>query len=223
MLLGGSAAERDVIAGLLSEGGDDAYELDWVHSESTVVDGLGSTQVILWRLGAGARLEEFVEWIDAAEFTAPVVAVMDAGEDDIAAIRCGATDAVIFDRLDTGTLSRSIRYSMERHRLITELERERQLLHALLDTLPSAIYFKDIESRFLRISRKLANDFRLDHPSDVIGKTDSDFFEEEHSNNTFRDEQALVRGEVDVIRKEEARGLGRRSRHLGCYQQASAP
>ncbi|MGA9597857.1 MAG: histidine kinase dimerization/phospho-acceptor domain-containing protein, partial [Acidimicrobiia bacterium] len=203
MLMGGSLADRDVIARLLSEAGSDAYDLDWVQSESAIVWGLGGTQVILWRLGEGARLAEFVEWVDAAEHTAPVVAVMDPGEDDIAAIRCGATDAVIFDHLDAGTLSRSIRYSVERHRLITELERERQLLHALLDTLPSAIYFKDAESRFLRISRKLANDFNLAHPSQVIGKTDSDFFAEEHATTAFRDEQALVGGEVDVIRKEE--------------------
>ncbi len=203
LMVGGSSADRDAIAELLAEAGDDADELVWVASESGVIDGLGNAKVILWRLGSGTRLAEFVEWVDAAEHTAPVVAVMDAGEDDIAAIRAGATDALLFDRLDAGTLSRSIRYSMERHRLIAELERERQLLHALLDTLPSAIYFKDADSRFLRVSRKLANDFRLDHPSDAIGKTDSDFFEKEHSNNTFRDEQALVRGDVDVIRKEE--------------------
>ena len=49
----------------------------------------------------------------------------------------------------------------DRKKAEAALEQERYLLHALMDTLPHNIYFKDAASRFLRINKALATCFRL--------------------------------------------------------------
>src|SRR5262249_24131985 len=49
---------------------------------------------------------------------------------------------------------------------------ERHLLYSLLETSPDAIYFKDEHSRFIRVSRAMAERHGLGDRASVIGKTD---------------------------------------------------
>ena len=72
-------------------------------------------------------------------------------------------------------------------------ETDHYLLLTLLDNVPEHIYFKDTESRFIRISKSLAKTFGLKYPSDAIGKTDFDFFTSEHARAAFEDEQEIIR------------------------------
>jgi two-component system, sensor histidine kinase and response regulator len=83
------------------------------------------------------------------------------------------------------------------------LQREHGLLRALMDNLPDSIYFKDTASRFLRISRALAERFGLSDPSLAVGKTDADFFTEEHARQAYADEQELVATGRPVVGLEE--------------------
>ncbi|MHB8971997.1 MAG: ATP-binding protein [Pirellulaceae bacterium] len=82
-------------------------------------------------------------------------------------------------------------------------ERERFLLDTLLATLPDSIYFKDQQSRFLRIGRVMAQRFGLADPAAAIGKTDFDFFRNEHASQARADEVRLMESGDTVLRLEE--------------------
>jgi FixJ family two-component response regulator len=60
---------------------------------------------------------------------APMIMLTGHGNDriDLEAMRAGATDYVVKGGPDPSSLARSIRYAVERHRLLAELEHERQL------------------------------------------------------------------------------------------------
>jgi len=83
------------------------------------------------------------------------------------------------------------------------LEQERNLVKALMDNLPHNIYFKDAQSRFIRINKALANCFGLRDDSEALGKTDFDFFTEEHARPAWEDEQRVMQSGQPVLDKEE--------------------
>jgi PAS domain S-box-containing protein len=84
-----------------------------------------------------------------------------------------------------------------------ELLQERALLRSLMDNVPDNVYFKDAQSRFIRISKALATRFGIQDPAEAVGKTDFDYFTEEHARLAFLDEQAMIRSGRPVIGKEE--------------------
>jgi PAS domain S-box-containing protein len=90
----------------------------------------------------------------------------------------------------------------ERKQAQDALKRESSLMQALMDNIPDAIYFKDTESRFTRVNRHAP--YRGNKsPEEVIGKTDFDFFIEEHARAAFEDEQQIICTGVPVIDKVE--------------------
>ena len=91
----------------------------------------------------------------------------------------------------------------ERKKAEMALERERYRLHALMDNLPHNIYFKDRDSRFLRINRALEICFGLRESSEAIGKTDLDFFTDEHARQAMEDEREIMRTGRPIVDHEE--------------------
>jgi PAS domain S-box-containing protein len=91
----------------------------------------------------------------------------------------------------------------ERKRAEAELASERNLLRGLLNTTSDAIYFKDLESRFIRCSAAMAPLFNLAGPEDLIGKRDFDFCDAEHARRAFEDEQEIIRTGRPIIGKSE--------------------
>ena len=83
--------------------------------------------------------------------------------------------------------------------------RDRHLLNTLLLNIPDSIYFKDPESRFMRLSDAMAEKFGMQSEEEVIGKTDADIFSEEHARAAREDEIRIIEtGEplVDRVEKE---------------------
>ncbi len=80
-------------------------------------------------------------------------------------------------------LSRNI---TEQKQFEETLANERDLLQIFMDNIPDTLYFKDTESRFIRINKAQANLLRVNTPQDAIGKTDMDFFPPILLNNSLR-------------------------------------
>jgi len=84
-----------------------------------------------------------------------------------------------------------------------KLNNELSLFSTLMENIPDCIYFKDINSRFILISNSHAKLFNLNSPAQVFGKTDLDFFTEEHSRMAFEDEQTIIRTGKSAVNIEE--------------------
>lgn len=83
------------------------------------------------------------------------------------------------------------------------LEYERYLLQSLMDNLPDRIYFKDREHRFLRNNRAHLERFDIQDPARAVGKTDFDFFSEEHAHQAYQDEEEVIRTGRPLTKEEK--------------------
>ncbi|TWT70791.1 PAS domain-containing hybrid sensor histidine kinase/response regulator [Crateriforma conspicua] len=80
-----------------------------------------------------------------------------------------------------------------------QIEYEKYLLGTLLDTVPDSVYFKDSDSRFIRLSRSCANKLGVDDPEDALGKSDADFFASEHAQKALADERQIMQTGQPVL------------------------
>ncbi|MEP6902263.1 MAG: PAS domain S-box protein [Actinomycetota bacterium] len=95
-----------------------------------------------------------------------------------------------------------VRDVTERKLAEVELALESNLMQVLMDNIPDAIYFKDTQSRFVRVSKHVHLK-GIKSPEDAIGKTDFDFFAEEHAQPYFDDEQRIVQSGEPIIDQEQ--------------------
>lgn len=92
--------------------------------------------------------------------------------------------------------------SEERRNLLT-LKRDQRYLRSLLENMPDNIYFKDLQSRFVRVSYAMSAKFNASEPEALIGKSDFDFFTPEHAQPAFDAEQQIIRTERPIVNLEE--------------------
>lgn len=83
---------------------------------------------------------------------------------------------------------------------ITELKKTEQnyrkekcLLDSLMNGMAENIYFKDLESKFIRVSNNMLAAFKAERQEQVVGKSDFDFFTEEHARPAYEAEQEIIR------------------------------
>ena len=58
-------------------------------------------------------------------------------------------------------------------------------LFNLLSACADTIYFKDLESRFIRVSQSQADLIGAESPAAMVGKTDFDYFSPQHASAAF--------------------------------------
>ncbi|GAA1971765.1 sensor domain-containing protein [Catenulispora subtropica] len=86
-------------------------------------------------------------------------------------------------------------------------ELDRICLYNLLSTCADTIFFKDRESRFIRVSRSQADLTGAANPEEMLGKTDFDYFSPEHAETTLRNEQQIIRTGVPMFDVHETNAL----------------
>jgi PAS domain S-box-containing protein len=84
----------------------------------------------------------------------------------------------------------------------TELEHEQALFRTLLDNASDYIYFKDIDSKFVRCSVSVCKRSGFTHEQ-IVGKTDLDIFREEHPLEALADELEIIRSGQPLVGKLE--------------------
>lgn len=82
------------------------------------------------------------------------------------------------------------------------LANNQMLVDALLDNIPDCIYFKDAQSRFVKLSKAHAKSLSI-APDDAIGKTDFDFHPDTKAREFYEDEQRIIKTGEPLINKVE--------------------
>lgn len=86
-----------------------------------------------------------------------------------------------------------------------QLVHENALMNAIMDNLPDFIYFKDLESKFIRISKSMLPLFPVSSLQEMIGKSDFDFHTPENAQKFYNDEMKIIKsgkGVVDLLAHE---------------------
>lgn len=91
----------------------------------------------------------------------------------------------------------------ERRHTELALVKERTLMTTLMENLPYRIYFKDLDSRFIAVSRTLAQIHGRKDRSELIGLTDRDLYSREHAEGALADERKIIRTGKPIIAYEE--------------------
>ncbi len=91
----------------------------------------------------------------------------------------------------------------EKKQIQQQLAREQFLFSTLMKQLPDSIYFKDEDSRFMAVNEATAKKMGFENPSQILGKTDFDFFTSDHAEKAFHDEKEMMNKNKAIIGAEE--------------------
>jgi sigma-B regulation protein RsbU (phosphoserine phosphatase) len=172
-----------------------------------LINGKAPSVVMIAFPEGGEPIETFMRNAVLSAGRIPVIALLEQPDEgkELAALQAGAQDCLILTELTARGIGRVIRNAVERVKVEEKLAREQEMLGHLLAKLPDRIYFKDLQSRFVRVNNAMAKFHGLRDSSSMLGRTDHDFFTMEHAQPAFEDEQEIIRtGEpmLDKLEKE---------------------
>lgn len=101
------------------------------------------------------------------------------------------------------TLAGQLANAISNAQLYKALRWEQYLMQSLMDNVPDFVYFKDKESRFIRNSMSHSQLFGVGDPIELTGKSDFDYFTEEHARKAFADEQRIIATGQPIVDVEE--------------------
>ena len=142
---------------------------------------------------------------DRAQFGSAVANALDPGGPELLAIDCRVQSSggnwrwlrirgtVVRDRAGHAVRIAGSMIDISRRKAAeANMEEERHLLRMLIDHVPLQVFFKDLDSRFVLANRRLVERMGLQHPRDIVGKHDRDFFGPEHWQDAAADEGRIM-------------------------------
>jgi PAS domain S-box-containing protein len=96
-----------------------------------------------------------------------------------------------------------VRNLAEKKSIEEAIAKERNLLRALIDTVPDRIYVKDIEGRFIIYNIAVERKLGIEKPEQIIGKTDFDFYTPELAARYHNDDQMVIQSGQPMFNREE--------------------
>ena len=91
----------------------------------------------------------------------------------------------------------------EKIEIESKLIRELQLHQYFMDYIPDSVYFKDLDSKFIKANKATLIKIGLNSFDDLLGKSDLDFFFDEHAVQAQNDEHEIIKNRSSIINKIE--------------------
>ena len=94
-----------------------------------------------------------------------------------------------------------LRRQMEDNAIIRdELAKEKSLMDSLMENINDTIYFKDLDSKFVKVSRSYLKTVDINNYDEAIGKSDFDFCkDQDEAQRYYDDEQRIIRTGQPII------------------------
>jgi two-component system, cell cycle sensor histidine kinase and response regulator CckA len=122
------------------------------------------------------------EFLARAREISPATRILLTGYTDLSALARAVNQGQIYAYVTKpwkpADLKALVRRASDHAALQRDLEEEQRLLHALMDSVPDHIYFKDREGRYVRVNRARAKFLGVPFAEDVIGRTASELLPE---------------------------------------------
>jgi sigma-B regulation protein RsbU (phosphoserine phosphatase) len=141
----------------------------------------------------------------------PIIAAGDADNETVAveAVQAGAQDYLVKHQLTPGWLERSIRYSIERHRMDMTLLAAEEKYHGIFDHLVEGIFQTTPEGRYLLANSALARIYGYSSPEELMRKLTNigeGLYVEEGRRDEFvrlmQEHDTITGFESDIYRKD---------------------
>ena len=111
----------------------------------------------------------------------------------------------IEENLKSGSLSNNdLELNLPKHiKDKNERELDQYLFKTLMDNLPDVIYFKDLESRFIKVNDGFIKKIGFSSRDEILGKNDFDIFDFEHAKDARNDELFIIKTGQSIVNKVE--------------------
>ncbi|MBN3040853.1 MAG: PAS domain S-box protein, partial [Candidatus Omnitrophica bacterium] len=112
------------------------------------------------------------------------------------------TASNVYTRDNTKCIEAVVQDISYKKEINSKLLMEKDLLQSLFDNIPDAVYFKDRNNRIVKVNKFYTQGTGMDE-SQILGKTDFDFFPFEQAKEMFDDDRHILKTGKPVVGKIE--------------------